>query len=79
MVYQRMAAAVKSRGGQVYYQTPVRHVIVADAQAIGVELAGGEQRRFDHVVSTMPLTLLVERMDGVPDQIKSLAKSLPFP
>ena len=78
MVYERMAAEVANRGGQVHYRTPVKRVLVADSRAIGLELETGEKRQFDDVVSTMPLTLLVESMDGVPEEIREHAKSLRF-
>jgi protoporphyrinogen oxidase len=78
MVYDRMSAEVINRGGQVRYRTPVKRVLVANSRTAGVELENGEAHRFDHVVSTMPLTLLVERMDGVPEHVREHARSLRF-
>jgi protoporphyrinogen oxidase len=78
IVYQRMATAIAERGGQVHCNSIVRRVLVENFRAIGIELATGESKHFDHVVSTMPLTLLVESLDGVPEDIRSLSKSLRF-
>jgi protoporphyrinogen oxidase len=78
MVYERMAANVMKCGGTVHYSTPVKRVLVKNSCAIGLELEDGQEYRFDHVVSTMPLTLLVERLDGVPGQICDYVRSLRF-
>ncbi len=78
MVYERMAAAICHRGGCVHYKAPVKRVLVENSRAVGVELADGQERRYDHVVSTMPITLLIESMDGVPEDVRQNAKSLKF-
>jgi protoporphyrinogen oxidase len=78
MVYERMAAAVQQRGGSVHYKSPVRRVLVENSRATGIELTDGTRKHFDHVVSTMPITLLIERMDGVPNDIREMASLLSF-
>jgi protoporphyrinogen oxidase len=43
-----------------------------------VELEDGRRLEFDHVISTMPLTLLVKGMAGVPDDVAAAADSLGY-
>jgi protoporphyrinogen oxidase len=77
-VYERMAGAAMNRGGKVHYNTHVKRVLITASRAVGVELDDGHAHRFDHVVSTMPLTLLVEHMDDVPEEVRGHARSLRF-
>jgi protoporphyrinogen oxidase len=44
----------------------------------GVELVSGRREYYDHIVSTMPLTLLVLGLDGAGAEVISAAKSLRF-
>lgn len=78
VVYERMAEAVRQRGGEVYCGRPVRRVLTEGSAVTGLEMPGGETLRFDHVVSTMPLTLLVARLPEAPPDIRAAAESLKF-
>lgn len=78
MVYQRMAAHVIESGGRVLLKTPVQRVMAKDNRARGIELPDGSTHEYDEVVSSMPISLLVSRLDEVPDDIKSRALSLKF-
>jgi protoporphyrinogen oxidase len=78
MVYERMASYVSERGGNVYLNTPVRRVVNAGGEVTGVELVSGRREYYDHIVSTMPLTLLVLGLDGAGAEVISAAKSLRF-
>ncbi len=94
MVYQRMADFVDRQGGRVHLNSPVRrilhepsyrehrlaagHVIEQDHRVTGVELADGQQRRFDHVISTMPLTLMVEGLGNLPADVQSACQALTY-
>lgn len=78
MIYERMARAVQERGGHVYLNTPVRRVITEQGRATAIELENGTTARFDHVVSSMPITLLVQRLPEVPDSVRKAASSLRF-
>jgi protoporphyrinogen oxidase len=77
-VYERMAEAVRQRGGRVELKAPVKRVLVEGGRASGVELVDGRVERFDHVVSSMPLTQLVDRIDEAPAQARAAAKQLTF-
>jgi protoporphyrinogen oxidase len=78
MVYDRMAAHVRTHGGRVHLNMPVKRVLATGNRVTGVELNSGETRSYDHVISSMPLPLMVSRLPGVPAPIKKAADSLTF-
>jgi len=77
-LYQRMAGAIKAAGGSVLLATPVARVVTAAGKVTGVEFQDGTTCTLDHVVSTMPLTLLVKGLDAVPAAIAKAASQLRF-
>jgi protoporphyrinogen oxidase len=77
-IYERMASYVRSHGGTVECGRPVQRVLMGAGRVSGIELADGEIRNFDHVISTMPLNLLVTRLPDVPAEIAQAAHSLKF-
>jgi protoporphyrinogen oxidase len=76
--YERMARAVEERDGIVRLNSPVRRILRNGQHVCGLEFADGEQRFFDHVVSTMPLTQLVRGMGEVPGNVQRAIDSLTF-
>jgi protoporphyrinogen oxidase len=78
MVYQKMAQKIIDNNGKVNTATPVKKIITKDGQARGLVMANGEERMFDNIISTMPLTHLIRTMDNVPDEIQERAKELKF-
>ncbi len=78
MVYERMAASVKGRGGKVFLNTPIKRVITKNNKAFALELEDGTIKEYDHIVSSMPLSLMVTRLPEVPENIKKAAHSLKF-
>lgn len=78
MVYKRMADAVKNRGGRIHLQSPVRRVLVSEGKVTGIELLDGSVEFADQVVSTMPLTKLIETLPDVPSEVREAAKKLTF-
>jgi len=78
MVYERMAAHVSRNGGGVHLNMPVRRVVSAGMRVTGIEFPDGRTEAYDHIVSTMPLTLLVLGLDGVSAEVTAAAKSLKF-
>ena len=78
MVYNRMAEKVRELGGQVRFNAPVEAVLQEGDRVVGLRLADGEEKRFDHVISSMPLTLLVSRLPGVPEPVKAATQALTF-
>jgi protoporphyrinogen oxidase len=78
MVYERMASYVSESGGNIYLKSPVKRVIKIDRKAKGIELMDGKTEAYDHIVSTMPLTLLVLGLEGISADVIAAAKSLRF-
>jgi protoporphyrinogen oxidase len=78
MVYQRMADAVVAMGGQVHLRAPVKRVVHRNRHVHGVQLHDGSSRACDHVISTMPLTLLVEGLDVLPAEVQTAVDSLTY-
>ena len=78
MVYERMAAAVRERGGRIHLRRPVKRVLVEGGRARGVELEDGEVVEADRVVSSMPLSLLVSRLPGAPEEVRAATAALKF-
>ncbi|MCC7086033.1 MAG: FAD-dependent oxidoreductase [Pirellulales bacterium] len=78
MVYERMAERIRDAGGLVQLRRPVQRVLHDDRHVHGLEFADGEQRFFDHVISTMPLTLLVRGLGDLPLAVERAVDSLDF-
>ncbi|HTU91541.1 MAG TPA: FAD-dependent oxidoreductase [Gemmataceae bacterium] len=78
VVYERMADQVRKNGGRIHLNCPVRRVLHNDCRVHGLEFTEGTWEPFDHVISTMPLTLMVKGMDGLPPHIESAIDQLRF-
>ncbi len=78
MVYERMADFINSHGGKVHLEKPVNRVVTKNKKVTGIELVGGEIKDYDHIISSMPITLLVNRLDEVPNEVKTVSESLKF-
>ena len=78
MVYERMADYVNKHKGKVHLNSPVQRVLTENGRAVSIELKNGGQIRYDHIISSMPLTLMVNRLPEVPENIKALANSLTY-
>ncbi len=77
-VYERMKKYIEKNGGKVHLKTPVDSLVTSGKTVKGVKLVSGESINYDQVVSSMPLTLLVGRLKGVPEKIVKANKSLKF-
>jgi len=77
-VYEKMTELIHQLGGTVRLRAPVKRVLQSGADVCGIELADGTQRQADHVVSTMPLPLLVRGLSDVPPEVCDAADSLRF-
>jgi protoporphyrinogen oxidase len=78
MVYERMAQRIEALGSAVHLKAPVRRIIHHDKQVHGVELVDGRIEPFDHVISTMPLTLLVQGLGDLPCDVQRGVEQLRF-
>jgi len=77
-VYSEMCRAITEKGGQVHFRSPVRRVLLNGQRAIGIELEDGKFFYADHIVSSMPITRLVEGFEGVPSAVKQAVSELRF-
>lgn len=77
-VYRKMMDKIHANGGKVHLQTPVQKVISENNRARALLLEDGRKMAYDHIISTMPLTHLVERLEAVPGNIMERVKSLKF-
>jgi protoporphyrinogen oxidase len=78
MVYENMAAFISKNGGTIYLNASVNKVLTSEGKVTGLQLDNGELKYYDHIISTMPLSLLVTRLPEVPENIKQFAMSLKF-
>jgi len=78
MVYERMADYVRGLGGQVHLHTPVLRVEQRKNRVVGLQTEPGRTRPFDQIISTMPLTLLVQGLEDVPPAVRRATDSLRF-
>jgi protoporphyrinogen oxidase len=78
MVYDRMAERVRQWGGQIHLRQPVKQVVHEEQQVKGLAFADGRFEPFDHVISTMPLTLLVRGLGELPRAIEEAVGALRF-
>lgn len=77
-VYESMQEQIENRGGQVHVNTGVEKVITSGGVTHSLQLENGEIREYDHIISTMPISLLVERLPEVPLPVLEQAKKLTF-
>ena len=79
LAYERLAQDITEHGGKIHLNTSVKAVRppqAPDGKPV-VEFDTGAELVFDHVVSTMPISILVDRM-GAPDDIRQHARALKF-
>lgn len=76
-LYLRMADSITRGGGRVKLSCPVKGIENLGNRATGVCLMDGSSWSFDHVVSTMPLTLMVNSLNP-PDEVVEATAHLKF-
>jgi protoporphyrinogen oxidase len=77
-VYKKMMDKIIARGGKVYLETPVERVITEGDRVRAIRLETGQEVVYDHVISTMPLTLLAGRLGTMPAELSDKVSSLKF-
>jgi protoporphyrinogen oxidase len=78
MVYERMKDYIVENGGKVLLKTPINKVNCTNKSVNSIELSDGEIKQFDHVISTMPITHLINNMQEVPEEVISANAELTF-
>lgn len=74
-VYETMAARLRALGGRLHLDTPVAG---AEKARPALRLADGSCAEFDHVISTMPLTLLARALGALPAEAERGLAELRF-
>jgi len=78
-LYERAVNAIEANNGAVQLNTPIKNVLLdANNKVFGVTLHDGSIVEADYVVSTMPLTHLVNGLDNTPKNVKTAIDSLYF-
>lgn len=78
VVYNRMAQRIRENGHSVHLSMPVERVVQSGNKAVALELSDGTQIAYDHIISSMPLTLLVQRLDTTPKELLDHTAALKF-
>lgn len=78
MVYERIAQHIATAGGQVLLNCPIRQVLTKENRVIGLSTSDGQPLAYDHVISTMPITLLIRGLNEVPQAVLDAASQLTF-
>ena len=68
-VYKYMREAIEKAGGRVHLRQGVERVVTDGDTVKAIRLENGEEREYDHVISTMPISLMVQRLPEVPAKI----------
>lgn len=78
MVYESMKDFIESKGGRVMTNTGVEKILCSGGVASAIELEDGKVVKYDHIISTMPLTQMVERLPEVPSVVLEQSRKLKF-
>ncbi len=78
IVYERIAERLIATGGQVLLNSPIRQVRTVDSRVTGITTADGQEHTYDHAISSMPLTLLVQGLSNVPPAVLDAVEQLKF-
>jgi protoporphyrinogen oxidase len=78
MVYSRMSQAIERNGGRIFLGSPVDRVLTENNRIKGIRFPDGTVQEYDWVISTMPLTTLVQRMPEMPKEALEASRGLSF-
>ena len=78
MVYERMQTKIEENGSKVFCSTPINKVITENGTAVALELENGERKEFDHIISSMPITRLVNNLNDTPKEVLDACAELKF-
>lgn len=78
IVYERMAQFIRDAGNNVHLKRPVDRVATKNNKAYALILEDGREIEYDHIISSMPLTLLVQRLPDLPAELLEHANALKF-
>ncbi len=78
MVYERMAERVEKDGGRIHLTTPIASVVHENRTVCGLRFQDGLEERYDRVISTMPLTLMVKSLGEMNPEVEQAIDELTF-
>lgn len=77
-VYENMQKTIEERGAKVQLNCGVKKVNTSGGRARSLTLENGETREYDHIISTMPLSILIAGLPGVPDMVLEQSRKLTY-
>ncbi|MEX0314680.1 MAG: FAD-dependent oxidoreductase, partial [Allomuricauda sp.] len=79
-LYINAKKEIEQNNGTVHLNEGIKKVLLNETgtRTIGVELNSGQRILADHVISTMPLTLLVKGLPNVPVKVENAVEQLYF-
>jgi len=78
MVYTRMADSIQKNGGEIHYNSVVTKLVHQNQKVQTIELSNGKQFQFDHVISTMPITNLIQGLGCESTKVNKAKETLKF-
>lgn len=79
-LYETMATKIAAMGGQISLNKPIVKILVeshgSGLIAKGVKCQDGEEMYADHVISTMPLTLMAKSIEQAPQSVREACDRL---
>lgn len=75
MLLEAMAARVRALGGRILLGQPVQQVLAQDGRVSGVR-AGGEERRYDRVLSTAPIQYVPRLVPDLPAEFAARIRAI---
>jgi len=78
MVYERMARDIRAAGGKIHLNRPVECVVHENRKVKAVKPRDGAVEPFDHVISTMPITQLVQGLGEAPREVQAALPLLKY-
>ena len=76
-VYNNLKKKIIKHGGKIFLNKKIYSVQIKK-NAFEIQFNTGNTKKFDHIISTMPLTNLVENLKKIPNKIKKNIKKLYF-
>jgi protoporphyrinogen oxidase len=78
MVYENLAEKIRELGGNIHLECPLVKVKQIGGDNITLAFSDGSVKTYDHVISTMPITTLINIMPDVPETLLNTVKKLRF-
>lgn len=76
-VYEYMVNYAKNHGATLH-RLKVKKVVIQDQIATGILTENGDFIPYDHIISSMPLTELINGLDSIPDKVNEAAQKLRY-